>query len=221
MKILFAALLAASVCAPASATTIFSDNFDDYQAGGFGTQPGTGLQIGAFGSLGAWDNYGVNSVHAENRGSGNWAAMLYANAGNSPNALVTKNAFENVLGVTYTVSFESAGTAWSSNAEGTAANDRLLFSLIDADSGQAMVEYSYNPTDWTGASSNPYSMGSFSYLGTGSGNLKLSILGVSDGYRFGGAVDNVSIDSVPEPAMLGLFGMGAIGLGLSRRRKAA
>ena len=37
-------------------------------------------------------------------------------------------------------------------------------------------------------------------------------------------IDNVVLNdatAVPEPAMLGLFGLGAIGLGLSRRRKAA
>lgn len=34
-------------------------------------------------------------------------------------------------------------------------------------------------------------------------------------------IDNVVLDEVPEPAMIGLFGLGAIGLGLSCRRRAA
>lgn len=33
-------------------------------------------------------------------------------------------------------------------------------------------------------------------------------------------LNNTPVDEVPEPAMLGLFGLGAIGLGLARRRRA-
>lgn len=47
--------------------------------------------------------------------------------------------------------------------------------------------------------------------------IQLSIQGYESTWL---TISNMSID-VPEPAMLGLFGLGAIGLGLARRRKAA
>lgn len=68
---------------------------------------------------------------------------------------------------------------------------------------------------------------------TGNGAFQTLALGqtitsISFGLPTGGnayiAIDNLSYDeaaAVPEPAMLGLFGMGAIGLGLARRRKSA
>ena len=50
------------------------------------------------------------------------------------------------------------------------------------------------------------SAGSAGYVGSNYGNATLFELGAAD---------------VPEPAMLGLFGMGAIGLGVTRRRRRA
>ena len=64
-----------------------------------------------------------------------------------------------------------------------------------------------------------YSTRSFSFIATSAATV-LAFNFRHDPVYF--TLDNVIVDAaeVPEPAMLGLFGLGAIGLGLSRRRKA-
>lgn len=222
MKILFAALLAATICAPAAATTIFSDTFNSYTGSASSAQSGTGLAVKAFGSLSSWTGSGVNAIHAVDRGASNWAIMFYGGNGPADTNAITMNTAvaANTLGQVYTVSFQGAAATYASSGQGNFAGDVLRFDVLN--SINALVStYTYDPADWTNAAVNPFTAGSFSYTGNGSGNVRLKVYAVSAAGHFGGAIDNLSIDTVPEPAMLGLFGLGAIGLGLSRRRHRA
>ena len=210
--------------AAAGATIVFSDGFNDYQSGSFTDQPATGLHLGAFGTLNAWDAAGIHAVHAVDRtGNADWAVMLYAGPA-GPNVITTKAAFAgNISGVTYAVDFETAAAAYSSDIEGTSPTEFLRFDVLRADAS-SVYTYTFKPANWTGNETNPFDPGHFTYVGDGSGDVKLRILGVSESFdgRFGGAIDNVRVTAVPEPASWGLMliGFGAIGHA-SRRRVAA
>ncbi|CAH0294928.1 hypothetical protein SRABI118_04192 [Massilia sp. Bi118] len=68
----------------------------------------------------------------------------------------------------------------------------------------------------TGGTATAFSM---TYLATSNGPLTLSFGSVGgDGYS-GAVLDNVSVNAVPEPATLAIFGIGMFGFGMCRRRK--
>lgn len=218
----------AAATLPAQAATIFSEDFNGYSAGGFGTQADTGLQVGAYGSLAGWNAYGINANHAVNRDSaGDWGLMFYGYVGGgAPGANgieMIDGVAANALGTTYEVSFEGAGATFASSSQANRAGDTLYFRLIDELSNE-VASFTYDPTDWTDDGINVFASSSFSYLGTGTGLVRLSVFAVTTFDHFGGALDNLAISSVatdvPEPASALLL-LGGLGLLASRRRRAA
>lgn len=219
-----AALLPA--LAPAGAATIFADDFNSYSSGGAtSSQSGTGLTVEAFGTLAGWTASGVNAAHAVDRGAGDWGVMFYgANGPSDTNSILMNSAVSaNSLGVNYTVSFEGAAANFAHWSQGNLDGDVVMFDVLNG-LDAIVASYVYDPANWTDGPTNPFSAGSFSYVGNGTGDIRLRIYATAAAGRFGGAIDNLAIDAedptpVSEPAMLGLFGLGALGLGLRRRRK--
>ncbi|MFC3711155.1 PEP-CTERM sorting domain-containing protein [Sphingoaurantiacus capsulatus] len=228
LSIAAAAMLAVlPLAAPAQAAVIFTDNFNSYANGGAtSAQAGTGLTVQAFGDLAGWTKSGVNSLHAVNRnGASDWGLMLFGSHNASPgNAILMNSAIAaNSLGVNYSVDFEGAAASYNNGAQGNQNGDVLLFEMLNGVNA-VVASYVYDPANWTGAANNPFTAGGFSYVGNGTGDVRLRIIAQSAPGRFGGAIDNLSISGedpapVSEPAMLALFGLGALGLGLRRRRK--
>lgn len=210
----------------APAAVIFSDDFNGYVAGGYGTQADTGLTLGAFGDQPNWIKGGVNAVHAEDRtGAGDWAPMFYGasgyDAGDQNSLLMATGIAANALGMTYTVAFEGAAAAYGSNAQANGGFDYLRFRVLDAGDAE-IFSYIYSAPDWSYGSSNPFSAASFDYVGTGTGNIRLLIDAYASYDHFGGSIDNLSISgdvAAPEPAALGLLGLGLAGIAAARRKR--
>lgn len=112
----------------------------------------------------------------------------------------------------------------------TGDRSQMLFSQSFAGQGAGRVSYTVTLPDWSLAAGDyllsVYNSDFLAWFGDANGGDDYSYL-ASANYLASGENLTLELDgtsgaaAVPEPAMLGLFGMGAIGLGLSRRRKAA
>jgi hypothetical protein len=199
---------------PAKATTIFTENFNAYSTGYTGTQADTGLTVGAYGTLSGWTAAGTNAIHAEERSAGDWAIMLYDTNSITLNSGIAANQ----LGVTYTVSFQAAAATWNDDSQATLSpQDFLHFDILNL-SNSVLASSNFATPSWSFGPTNAFVNGSFTYVGTGTGNVLIRISDTLVDNRFAGAIDNLSVSTVPEPGSLFLLSAGLFGLGFIRSR---
>lgn len=202
----------------AHATSVFSENFNNYQAGTFnGGQYQTGLAVAYGGNVSGWNKVGGNAVHAVDLDSGagtNFAPMIWQD---NTIRLINPIALSNTSGTTYFVNFDASAAVYQYGPQATTSNDSLLFRVLRNDSS-AVASFTYAPGAWTGQMS--FSNAQFQYIGDGTGDITVSIGSTLRGGHFAGAIDNLTITSVPEPETYALFlaGLGLVGV-IARRRK--
>ncbi len=207
---------------PAAASVIYSDNFNDYSAGEYGSQYQTGLTVGAVGTLPGWTASGFNAVHAVELNPGNWAVMLWDNGGPAGNTITLQTPIAaNTAGAGYAVSFDGGPAVWGYGPQATLADDFLNFTVRDA-SNSLVASYDYTPGAWNGAET--LSPASFMYTGDGVGDVIIQVSFGQADQQFTGAFDNLTVSNVPEPATWALMLAGLLsfaGIVAVRRRKQA
>jgi hypothetical protein len=197
MAVLALGLVAAGHSASASSATIFSENFNSIVQSYTGTQVHTGLTVGAWDTLADWTSEGTNAVHDVDLIAG--SAKDIAVSFFKDNVITMSSGVSaNALGTTYSVSLDVGPSVWADAHQASTSTDGLIIYVLRADNS---VLYSSTQKSgvWNGTSSaQTLTPREFSYLGDGSGPVRLrigTILYEAD--RFGGAVDNIRIESMP------------------------
>ena len=223
-----AALFSLNIDASAN-TSIFNGNFNDqFDISRRGNQVTTELNLEAFTGIKGWKATGLHVNHLVDRdGTGDWAVMFFdgSDVGNNNTILSPSIAAGNILNQAYHVSFEVAPAVFSQISQATNETDGIILNVLDANSSVIKSK-----TFLPGSFSSNAKLGSLSfskvgidYIGTGLGENQVSLFFTANNpgaSRFGGAIDNVSVSAVPEPATFAtlLAGLGLMGFMIRRRK---
>ena len=208
----------------AFAGVLMNFNFDDVTGASISTtQSDTGNRLVYNATYGSFDRSGFNAIHAiqlsgvTHGGAGDYAVMIFGN-----NVVTQKTGFAaNSTGTTYYVSFDIGPTVYSSMAQATQAGDTFRIKLLRSDDSM-LTSMDITPGAWAGVQT--FNREYFSYVGDGTGDVRLQLESGNTQTRFAGAVDNMSFwDSVPtaipEPSSGALILLGLATLIKKRIRK--
>jgi hypothetical protein len=181
----------------AAPSAIFSENFNSIVQTNTGTQADTGLTVGAWDNLSDWSSEGTHAVHDVDLEAGSAkdiAATFYSN-----NVItMSTGVAANNAGASYTVSLEVGPSVWSTASQASTSADGLVIYVLRPDNS-VLYSSTQKSGAWNGTSSaQTLTSRSFSYIGDGTGVVRLRI-GTIHRYadRFGGAIDNIQIESSP------------------------
>jgi choice-of-anchor C domain-containing protein len=155
------------------------------------------------------DEWTVTSGAVEWIGSGYWDASdgdhSIDMSGGSPASIAT--AFDTIIGETYTVRFDLAG-----NTDGGPT-----IKVVDVSVADIVNTFTFDITGQS-RSNMGWTPTSFNFIANAT-TTELEFTGKSTG-AYGAAIDNVSVNLVPIPPAIWLFGSGMLGLiGIARHGK--
>ena len=221
------AILLASV--QSQAALLLDFGFNDIVSSSISTtQYQTGNRLVFNAVFGDWDRGGFNATHAiqlsgaVHGGAGDYAIMIYGD-----NVLTQKTPFAaNDSGQTYYVSYDIGPTVYADPNQATQAGDTFLVQLLRGDNS-VLASNSVAPGAWNGVQT--FSQAYFSYVGDGTGSLRIRLASGNTMSRFVGAIDNMAFwdsvpTAVPEPGQVAASLVLIAGIGgyvFLRRRKAA
>lgn len=165
--------------------TLFSSNFDSLNGGGVGSQFDTANTVYVGPSFSDWVVTGSN-IHGVQHSLADYAATFY-----DGNEIEMATALPlNTIGVTYEVSFDGGPSVWANGSQATAFGAGLVFEVVNSND-QVVDSYVYFPPLWAG--SQTLQPASFTFVGDGTGDVRLRIRDNAIDDLFGGAVDNVLV----------------------------
>ncbi len=169
----------------------FLEQFTGLKGGGSGTQLDTNRPLKHSAHLPGWKAEGFNAIHAVMRTDGTWAIQVLA-AENGHNSLTLITGIPaNQKGENYTVRFQAGPSVYEIPDQATQAGDRFTIELLRSD-GSVLKKDIVAPGGWTGK--EHFTACSFSYIGDGSGDLRLRISPVpAGGTRFVGAISHIEV----------------------------
>ena len=196
---------------------LFFEDFESFTAppGNFNGDPsgqvGTGLDLAFSGSLAGWNKAGAGTVHIVD--SANlWSAGGPINPRNFAVMIWQDNiitqaagiAGSNDLGTGYVVDFLAAPAVYELPSQATGASEGILIEVLRSSDDTVLHSFVHQPGAFAG---NPgdlgLSLGSFTYTGDGSGDIKFRIAPSALGSgRFGGAIDDLQL-SIATPIFAG------------------
>lgn len=201
----------------AGAVTIFTEDFNGYAGNQNDSQSDTALDVAHTGTVTGWSNSGSGTMHAVDLGSSDWAIMFYQNN------VITQSVGigANDSGTSYEVTFDYGTGVYSQLSQKTEAVDGLLVEVLRADNS-VLASNTFTPGAWGAGNYNLDAglTGTLPYVGDGTGVVRLRIGpdGPLNSGNFEGEIDNISVDSVPEPTTTALLGLGGLALILRRRK---
>jgi len=230
-KTLFAGISILLATAQSQAALLLDFGFNDIVSASISTtqyQTGNPLVFNAV--FGDWERGGFNATHAiqlsgaVHGGAGDYAIMIYGN-----NVLTQKTPFAaNLTGQAYYVSYDIGPTVYTDPNQATQAGDTFLVELLRNDNSVLASNY-VAPGAWAGVQT--FNQAYFSYVGDGTGSLRIRLSSGNTLTRFAGAIDNMAFwdseptpSTVPEPGQVAasLLLLGGIGgYVFLKRRKAA
>ena len=227
-RVLIASAAVACLDGTAGAATIFTEDFNTFGGSVNNTQSGTGYHFDGPVTFADWVDTGFNAAHVvdlSHPADTNYAAMIFAGRTGQPASeanVLTQAAgiAANDSGTNYDISFLIGPTVGGGAGSATIAADGLVIDVLRGDDS-VLATYTSQPGAWGGGPAHPMSPDSFSYIGDGTGDVRIRIRSLlTNVQRHSGAIDDLVVSStpIPEPSSAALLGLGGIAL-LLRRRK--
>lgn len=167
---------------------VFSEDFNGFFGGNQNAlQFQSGLKVSFGGNVPGWDKAGGGVVHAVDRnGTGDFAPMIWQD-----NVITQSSGIPvNTAAETYTVSFSGGPAVYAAPSQVTAAEDGIVIDVLRGDDS-VLATYTYMPGAWAGAQT--FAPASFTYVGDGSGVVRLRVGPLSASGHFAGAIDNLTV----------------------------
>jgi len=168
-------------------------SFNELTGGASTSQAQTQLAMRYQATSSIWIAAGINSHHVLVRDAANKALMIFGFSTHS--ATLTTGIPANATGERFEVAFDVSPTVGNNLDQATSTADRLVVRAVD-ESGAILGQLSVAPGAWGG--SNNFSKYSFTYIGNGTGLVKIVISSSVVTQKFAGAIDNLSIISKPD-----------------------
>lgn len=175
----------------------FAETFRGYRGTQNNAQFQSGLPVAYRGAIPGWQSDGEGAVHAVALQAApstapDWAVMIWQDNG------ITSSAIDaNEKNVTYEVAYAVSPAVYAQAEQATQAMDGLRIEVLRGD-GTVLQPATATPGAWRGAMQ--FQSQSFTYLGDGSGAVRLRIgpSGETNRGRFQGAIQKLVLRALPQ-----------------------